>query len=241
MEAYGVATMRNLPDAHPINKLLVPHFRYTMGINRLARLSLINKGGIMDQVFGIGGKGKDELFLKAYEAFHVDLTNIEKSVKRRGVKDIPGYYYRDDGLAIFQALKAYVTVVVNKFYPKKKDVKSDLELQEWAEDIHTNAFPGSGHGFPNKISTNEELIERCTVIMFTGSAQHAAVNFGQYGIYGFVPNAPFTMQRPVPTKKGKMNRQDFLDALPDKNAAKGSINITYALSQYGEDEVSTLG
>ena len=48
MEAYAVATMRTLPDAHPINKLLRPHFRYTMAINSRARATLINDGGIID-------------------------------------------------------------------------------------------------------------------------------------------------------------------------------------------------
>ena len=36
---------------HPINKLLVPHYRDTMNINSLARKSLINAGGIIEQTF----------------------------------------------------------------------------------------------------------------------------------------------------------------------------------------------
>ena len=59
MEAYSVATMRNLPDAHPLYKLLQPHFRYTIGINSAARMKLINSGGIIDHAFSIGNKGKE--------------------------------------------------------------------------------------------------------------------------------------------------------------------------------------
>ena len=54
MEAYAIATMRNLPDPHPVYKLLRQHFRYTMAINTSARASLINNGGIIDQLFAIG-------------------------------------------------------------------------------------------------------------------------------------------------------------------------------------------
>ena len=249
MEAYGVATMRNLPDAHPIYKLLYPHFRYTMSINCAARLMLVNPGGIIDQIFGIGGEGKVEFFQKVYKEYNVDWTNIEKNVAERGVDNadqLPGYYYRDDGLKIFRAIKGFVTDVVENFYPGKAAkandlVKKDTELQAWADDIHTNAFPASGgvqgHGFPKKINTRDELIERCTVIIFTGSVQHSSVNFGQYAYYGYVPNSPLTVREDPPTGKGN-DYQQLLDSLPDKGTAKSTMNLTYTLSQYSQDEVS---
>ncbi len=69
-----MATMRNLPDAHPVNKLLRPHFRYTIAINTHARATLINNGGTIDKAFGIGGDGKVELFKRASECYTVDFT-----------------------------------------------------------------------------------------------------------------------------------------------------------------------
>lgn len=123
-------------------------------------------------------------------------------------------------------------------------MKCDSELQSWAEDMYTNSFPGyfegkQGHDFPQTFTSKEQLIERCTVIMFTGSAQHASINFGQYQIYGFVPNAPFTMLRPPPTQKGVADYQRLLDTLPTEEIAEMSIGITYTLSQYSRDEVKT--
>ena len=246
MEAYAMGTLRNLPDAHPIHKLLVPHFRYTMAINSRARKTLINDGGIIDQIFAIGTKGKIEFLHRASKSFSVDWTNIKKFAKTRGVDDpekLPGYYYRDDGLKVFNAIEEFVRDVVNAFYTSDEDVETDSELQSWADDIYTNGFPSyfggkQGHDFPQKICCKEELIERCTVIIFTGSAQHASINFGQYQFYAFVPNAPFTMRRPPPCKKGITDYQSLLDSLPDGKATESSIGITYALSQYSRDEVS---
>lgn len=222
--------------------MLRPHFRYTLAINARAYASLINSGGIIDQTFGIGTQGTSELFVAASKIFSVDWTNIEESIKRRKVEDIPGYYYRDDGLLVFRAMKNYVTKVVNYFYHTDKEVESDEELQAWADEIYTTAFPGyfeakQGHGFPETIVTRDELIKRCTVIMFTGSAQHASVNFGQYAMYGFIPNAPVTLRRPPPTKKGVLTYKHLMDTLPDINTAKTSITIVYLLSQYSPDEV----
>ena len=150
-----MATMRNLPDAHPVNKLLRPHFRYTMAINMRARATLINTDGIIDLTFGVGGAGKDMLFKRATTVYSVDWTNIKKSIKQRGVDNpdqLPGYHYRDDGLKIFDAFEEFVRDGVNAFYACDKDVESDHEIQAWANDIHTNAFPGyfggtTGHGF----------------------------------------------------------------------------------------------
>ena len=62
------------------------------------------------------------------------------------------------------------------------DVKQDKEIQSWAADIHTNAFPAfhdgkQGHEFPKEISSKEQFTEHATTIIFTGSVQHNSVNF----------------------------------------------------------------
>ena len=51
VEPFIIATNRHLSVLHPINKLLFPHFRDTININGLARQSLINAGGIIEQTF----------------------------------------------------------------------------------------------------------------------------------------------------------------------------------------------
>ncbi|KAI7726205.1 hypothetical protein M8C21_008549 [Ambrosia artemisiifolia] len=43
-EPYIIATNRHLSQMHPMSRLLLPHCRYTMQINSLARLILINAG-----------------------------------------------------------------------------------------------------------------------------------------------------------------------------------------------------
>ena len=80
-------------------------------------------------------------------------------------------------------------------------------------------------------------MEYCTLIMFTGSAQHAAVNFGQYDYYGYTPNAPVGLRKPPPTKKGEADYQTLLDTLPDKQTTVKAIAVSHLLSQFSRDEV----
>ena len=248
MEAYGMATMRCLPDSHPIYKLLAPHFRYTMAINSRARALLINKGGVIDHLFAIGGKGKEELTRRAGSAYRVDCTNIKESIKERGVDNpgqLPGYHYRDDGLKVWNAMETYVREIINLFYDSSNQaVASDTELQKWAKEVYEEAFPAFGHapkgrGFPSEFKTIEQLVKSCTTIAFTGSAQHASINFGQYSMYGFAPNAPSGMRQPPPIKKGVSKYQDLLESLPPKQVAATTTSVAYTLSQFSPDEVQS--
>ena len=248
MEAYSVATMRNLPDAHPVYQLLQPHFCCTIGINTAARVKLINNGGLIDQAFSIGGEGKNELIWRASKVYDVQEANVKQNTKEQGVDDptlLPNYYYRDDGILIWNAIESYVTEIIGIFYKSNDDVKEDTELQHWANDVHSNAFPGHdgaphGHGFPKKMESREELIIYCTLIIFNGSAQHAAVNFGQFDIYSFAPNAPFSLRQPPPTEKGVTTITDILESLPNIFTAGLGIGLVFALAQFSPDEVSVL-
>ncbi|MBA0731603.1 hypothetical protein Golax_004518 [Gossypium laxum] len=65
-EPYIIATNRQLSVMHPIYKLLHPHFRYTMEINALARESLINANGIIENSFSLN-KYSLELCAVAYD------------------------------------------------------------------------------------------------------------------------------------------------------------------------------
>ena len=243
-----MATMRSLPDPHPILKLLRPHFRYTMAINTAARASLINDGGILDKLFAIGGAGKVKFLQRVSNLYRVQWTNIVQYAQERGVDDpdkLPGYYYRDDGTKIWNVMSKFVEGIVDEFYNTDEDVENDSEIQNWAKDVYTDAFPGFGakksssHGFPQEINTKKELTEYCTLIIFTGSVQHASINFGQYDMYAFVPNAPATLRLPPPSKKGDADYNKLLSTLPDKTSTTHQISVAHLLSQYSHDEVST--
>ena len=132
---------------------------------------------------------------------------------------------------------------MDAFYASGAEVGADQELQQWAGDLYENGFPSflsspQGRGFPQTIAAKADLVKQSTHIMF-GSVQHAAVNFGQYIIYNYVPNAPFALRQAPPTAKGESTYSTLIKTLPDEQTAMKSITVTYALSQYSPDEVSS--
>ena len=178
MEAYGVATMRNLPDAHPVYKLLRPHFRYTMAINHAARRNLINNGGIIDQLFSIGGKddssGKAEFVRRTNAIYDVHWTNIRKDLTARGIspddnKKLPNYFYRDDGVRLWDAIETFVASILDIFYTNDKAVEDDSELKNVNNIIIcTNSVLAHKFDFAFKLPKfilyhNSGLIERNNV------------------------------------------------------------------------------
>ena len=247
-----MATMRTLPDAHPVYKLLRPSFHYTMAINTKAREALINDGGIIDFLFSIGGddanSGKNEVLRRTNRIYNVHWSNIKRNIAERGVGDadkLPNYFYRDDGVRLWDAIEAYAKSIIDLFYSEDKDVAEDIELKNWTWEVHNNAFPAygdnpAGRGFPLQMTSKAELLEYCTLIMFTGSVQHSAVNFGQFQIYGYVPNSPMNLRIPLPNKKGVLTTDDLLQALPSALSTVLSSTVTYTLSQFSPEEVSSF-
>uniref|UniRef100_A0A8C6T796 Lipoxygenase domain-containing protein n=1 Tax=Neogobius melanostomus TaxID=47308 RepID=A0A8C6T796_9GOBI len=64
------------------------------------------------------------------------------------------------------------------------------------------------------------------MVIFTCSAQHAAVNNGQVEYGSWMPNTPTSLQKPPPTQKGTVTEQTVLQTLPDRNMTLGAVSLT---------------
>ncbi|XP_036437023.1 hydroperoxide isomerase ALOXE3-like isoform X1 [Colossoma macropomum] len=234
-EVFTVAVMRNLPSCHPLFKLLLPHTRYTLQINIMARNRLISVDGFFAKLTAIGNDSMPTFMKRAASSATYSSLCLPDDIKERGLEKIPNYYYRDDGLDLWNIIYKFVFGLVSHYY-SDQDVKEDKELQAWLTEIRENAsLDNSEAGFPKSFSTVKELAKFVTMVIFTVSAQHAAVNNSQFEFGGWMPNFPGSLRCPPPRQKGSTTKDSVLATLPDVKTTVHGMAAVYLLSQGSSD------
>ncbi|XP_049322991.1 polyunsaturated fatty acid lipoxygenase ALOX15B-like isoform X9 [Astyanax mexicanus] len=234
-EVFTMAVLRNLPSCHPLFKLLVPHVRYNLQINIMARNLLVSPDGVFSQYTAIGNKPMTEFLKRAASSLTYSSLCLPDNIRERGVEKIPNYYYRDDGLDLWNIISSFVHGVLS-FYYNDEDVQKDKELQAWIDEIVENCFQEkSKTGFPQSFVTVEEMSKFVTMVIFTVSAQHAAVNNGQFDFGAWMPNFPSSLQCPPPIRKGDTTDDTILKTLPDVSTTLNIMAVVYLLSRESSD------
>ncbi|KAL3999915.1 galectin-3-binding protein [Sarotherodon galilaeus] len=237
-EVFTVSLLRNLPMVHPLYKLLIPHTRYTLPINILARNLLISEDGIFSKVAASGGKGVIEIMQRSLASMTYKSLCIVDDIVERGLKDVPNFFYRDDGLRLWRIIYSFVKAVLGYYYKTNGQVQKDSKLQNWIKDIFEQGFlSNESTGIPQKFTTVDEMVKFVTMVIFTCSAQHSAVNSGQFDFGGFMPNYPTTLQLPPPTKKGTATEKMMLDIFPNVSTTVKAMGILWLLSRPSSDSV----
>lgn len=240
MEPIALATYRQLAEHHPLHRLIAPHCEGTLPINALAVRLLINQGGRVDQLLPAdleSGHGVIETIRNAYD-FRASFLRTDLAA--RGVDQqstLASYPYRDDALLIWDAITGWVSDYVDLYYASDAAVAADAEIANWAAEIGSPDF-GRVRGFAPEggIVTKTTLVETLTMILFTASAQHAAVNYPQ-AVSAAVPYQPLAGYAPAPTRLG-LTEADALDFLPPLDRA---IKQVHTLTLLGDTYYTQLG
>ncbi len=241
MEPFAVANNNAFPpvdDRHPIGELLDPHFQDTIGINFLARQTLVSEvAPFTDETFSPGTENAMKIFSRAYEKWDFFKSNFVNDLASRGFDEqhtdgLDGFYYREDGFKVWNLFKEHFGRVVSKLYKNDAEVAADKVLQGWCTEVRS---PDKGNiaSFPAKIDSIELLVETITTLVFYCSAQHAAVNFSQLRYVAYVPNRPDSLMTAMvqPEKsKGDIGADALFAALPGIEKTEFQTLFAYLLS-----------
>ncbi len=240
MEPIAIAIYRQLPLVHPLGALLRPHIEGTLFINNSAVRGLVNPGGTVDKVAAGTLKSSLSLSVKGAQGypFAFNKSFLPMTLQSRGVDDpqlLPNYPYRDDALLIWEAIHSWVASYLQLFYADDQAVQNNPEIQDWIRDL---TDPQGGQ-VPNiketaddstiQIQTLAYLIDVVTLIIFTGSAQHAAVNFPQSSWMTYMPNMPLAGYRAAPQTTVGVSKTDYFNFLPSVEQSENQMNMTYLL------------
>ncbi|KAL5579580.1 hypothetical protein UlMin_012022 [Ulmus minor] len=255
-EPFILSAHRQLSAMHPIFKLLDPHMRYTLEINALARQNLINADGVIEACF-TPGRYCMEMSAVAYKNFwRFDMEGLPADLIRRGVAVpdptqphgikllIQDYPYANDGLLIWSAIENWVRKYVNRYYPTSTQVCEDRELQNWySESVNVGHADVRDASWWPTLASADDLVSILTTIIWLASAQHAALNFGQYPYGGYVPNRPPLMRRLIPEENDPeyVNfladpQKYFLSSLPGVLQSTKFMAVVDNLSTHSSDE-----
>ncbi|CAI5638824.1 unnamed protein product [Oreochromis niloticus] len=237
-EVFAVSLLRNLPMVHPLYKLLIPHTRYTLNINFLARMLLISKGGTFAKFTSSGGEGALTILRRSLSTLTYSSLCIPDDIAERGLKDVPNFYYRDDGLQLWEIISRFVKSTLAFYYKTDAEVQEDTELQNWIKEIFQYGFLSQeSTGIPQKFTTVDEMVKFVTMVIFTCSAQHSAVNSGQYDFGGWMPNSPTTMELAPPKEKGTTTEKTMLETFPSVNTTVHAMATVWLLSKQSSDSI----
>jgi arachidonate 15-lipoxygenase len=233
IEPFVIVTHRQLPSTHPLLQLLVPHFQGTLAINYAAHQFLVAPKGGVNGLLSSTIDNSRVLIVKGFQTRGFNADMLPRRLRERGVDDpsgLPVYPYRDDGLLVWDAIHDWVAAYLGLFYSSDADVTGDLNLQNWATELvafdggRLQDFGDNGNG---KIATLAYLVDAVTTIVFTASAQHAAVNFPQNGIMSFAPAMPTAGYEPAQAIAA--GTVDWLNLLPPLDQAQAQLNLLYLL------------
>jgi arachidonate 15-lipoxygenase len=261
MEAFAMATPRQLPINHPLYRLLRPHFRFLLAINTRGNAILLGEGAAIDNLMAPTRPAAFAIMNQAYRQRPFGDYSLPRDIERRGLAQLPEFPYRDDAQLLWDAVARYASTYLHRYYPSDQAVQQDDYLQNWAAELgmplssrskdefadapdwlpaaivaevgmdveelpdypRVPAFPNAAN--PGQITTVAQLIDVATQLIFTCSAQHAAVNFSQFDYFGYVPNGPMAAYT-----QPDIETTTVADLLPPSNKEVAQMELTFALS-----------
>jgi arachidonate 15-lipoxygenase len=232
IEPFVLATNRCFNDNHAVKVLLKPHLQGTILINYGAHANLLAPKGPIDFLLSGTIDSNSQLAIKEAMSHLANFNEVAfpRTLEKRGVNNpqqLPIYPYRDDGQQIWDAIYQWVHDYLNLHYSSDDSVKGDKQLQKWAGELFDKGHCHIGENADGRITTLDYLVEAISTVIFTASAQHAAVNFPQSGLMTYAPAFPLGCYSPAPTKP--QPQQNFMGLLPPLDRAELQIQVLYLL------------
>jgi arachidonate 15-lipoxygenase len=166
MEAFAIATPRQLPQSHPLYQLLAPHFQFLLAINTRGNRLLLGESGAVEKLLAPTLKTSLDLINQAYRDRPFEDYSLPHNMTRRGLTPeyLPEFPYRDDAQLLWDAIANYVTTYLQRYYQDDQAIHQDGYLQAWAAELGAplntrpiSEFPQLPPWLPEELATQTGL------------------------------------------------------------------------------------
>jgi len=112
--------------------------------------------------------------------------------------------------------------------------------QSWLTELVEVGFAGHRSARHDlAVSTLDQLTDLVSRLIFTLTAQHSATHMDALDLYGFIPDVPAMMRRPVPTRRDfTVTRDELAATLPDQFPDAYYVALAFVIQVHKPDEVS---
>ncbi|BAY33626.1 arachidonate 15-lipoxygenase precursor [Nostoc carneum NIES-2107] len=137
METFAIATARQLPENHPLSRLLRPHFQFLLAINTRGNSILLGEGSAIDKLMATTRETSLSLINRAYRKRPFREYSLLNDITTRGISPelLPNFPYRDDALLLWEAIANYTTRYLQRYYVDDRAVQQDVYLQAWTAEL----------------------------------------------------------------------------------------------------------
>ncbi|NQZ10823.1 MAG: arachidonate 15-lipoxygenase [Algicola sp.] len=250
VEPCILATHRQLSDRHPLHKLLMPHFRFSININDDARHKLIAPGGVIATNVGPAIDETLKQVAKARLNWRWDDNRPDRMFKSRSITqdELPLFPFRDDTLLLWKAVRNFVSTYIKHYYADDRAVAADTELQEWIHEMTSPLYAGfegmrglvetDDDERPYRIESLDYLIDVIAHLIYLAGPQHANANYAQYPLMSYMPCVAGTIYNPPPTRNTKLQTEDdLIKWYPPLDVALYTFSFEYLLSSIQYDKL----
>ncbi|NJL37595.1 MAG: hypothetical protein HC899_13285 [Leptolyngbyaceae cyanobacterium SM1_4_3] len=104
MEAFAIATSRQLPVGHPLYQLLRPHFRFLLAINTRGNTLLLAEDAAIEELLAPTREASVSLINQSYRERPFTDAAFPNDIAKRGLEPeyLPDFAYRDDAQLLWE-------------------------------------------------------------------------------------------------------------------------------------------
>lgn len=219
--AIPIGFYRNIPKQHPLTAILEPHMMllvannhtgifYDTGTQDFNSYGPPDKGlltGMMNKLSGWTGQTFIDATVERakYYDFVANSTPVDRS-KPNAYSAIGDFPVLDDQ-GLYPIIERWARNYLNLYYRYDADVVNDHELQAFCNETVTM---GKVAGFPQSLSSIDELVEMVARIIYWMSVNHALE--ATLGLTTFAPLSYWSDR--VPRNDEVKTEADWLDVMP---------------------------